>query len=92
MIAWEKRHYFASPTTSTLSLLLGEEEHRGEVAFSILDSEENGQASDFDEKLKHFYTSLQHSGYGHGPNKIKYDETGALVLSETTKLSERIET
>ncbi|CAJ0581051.1 unnamed protein product, partial [Mesorhabditis spiculigera] len=41
------------------------------LAISMLDSEENGNVSDFDEKVAHFYNCLQRNGCARGPQKIK---------------------
>ncbi|CAJ0941277.1 unnamed protein product, partial [Mesorhabditis belari] len=41
------------------------------LAISMLDSDENANTTEFEEKISHFYNSLQRNGYGSGPQKIK---------------------
>ncbi|KJH39616.1 hypothetical protein DICVIV_14506 [Dictyocaulus viviparus] len=41
------------------------------TAISILDTDDSAGTSEFEEKLNHFYASLQRSGYGKGPHKAK---------------------
>uniref|UniRef100_A0A915BKB0 E3 ubiquitin-protein ligase n=1 Tax=Parascaris univalens TaxID=6257 RepID=A0A915BKB0_PARUN len=42
------------------------------TALSILETEVNDNQISFDDKLEHFYASLQSNGYAQGPNKIRF--------------------
>ncbi|VDL77265.1 unnamed protein product [Nippostrongylus brasiliensis] len=52
------------------------------TAISILDSDDTGGSSDFEEKLNHFYASLHRSGYGKGPQKIKFRFSRSNLLQD----------
>ncbi|KHN79903.1 E3 ubiquitin-protein ligase HECW2 [Toxocara canis] len=51
-------------------------------ALSVLESEVNDNQSSFDDKLENFYASLQRSGYGQGPSKIRFRLRRSHLLND----------
>ncbi|PIO69537.1 HECT-domain protein [Teladorsagia circumcincta] len=52
------------------------------TAISILDSDDTVVTSEFEEKLNHFYASLHRSGYGKGPQKVKFRFSRSNLLQD----------
>ncbi|KAK6047406.1 HECT-domain protein, partial [Cooperia oncophora] len=52
------------------------------TAISILDSDDPAVSSEFEEKLNHFYASLHRSGYGKGPQKVKFRFSRSNLLQD----------
>ncbi|EYC44420.1 hypothetical protein Y032_0462g1901 [Ancylostoma ceylanicum] len=52
------------------------------TAISILDSDDQVVSSELEEKLNHFYASLHRSGYGKGPQKIKFRFSRSNLLND----------
>ncbi|VDM54822.1 unnamed protein product [Angiostrongylus costaricensis] len=52
------------------------------MAISILDSDDPVISTEFEEKLNHFYTSLYRSGYGKGPQKVKFQFSRSNLLQD----------
>ncbi|KAK6740124.1 hypothetical protein RB195_008539 [Necator americanus] len=52
------------------------------TAISILDSDDQVTSSELEEKLNHFYASLHRSGYGKGPQKIKFRFSRSNLLHD----------
>ncbi|KAJ1365451.1 hypothetical protein KIN20_025751 [Parelaphostrongylus tenuis] len=52
------------------------------MAISILDSDDPIIPTEFEEKLNHFYTSLYRSGYGKGPQKVKFQFSRSTLLQD----------
>ncbi|KAK0416485.1 hypothetical protein QR680_012515 [Steinernema hermaphroditum] len=52
------------------------------TAISVLECEQQTVTSDFEDKLNYFYSSLQKSGYGQGPEKIRFRLRRSNLLSD----------
>lgn len=52
------------------------------TAISILDADDPASTSEFEEKLNHFYSSLHRSGYGKGPQKVKFRFSRSNLLQD----------
>uniref|UniRef100_A0A1I8AKU0 E3 ubiquitin-protein ligase n=2 Tax=Steinernema glaseri TaxID=37863 RepID=A0A1I8AKU0_9BILA len=52
------------------------------TAISVLECEHQTVTSDFEDKLNYFYSSLQKSGYGQGPEKIRFRLRRSNLLND----------